>query len=180
MSTTDKSDRIECMISAEQIMQRVQEIGEQISADYQDRRLVVVCVLKGGWMFMADLARQLSIPVRCDFVRVSSYGMGTTTSGEPRLLLDLTEAIDGGHVLIVDDILDTGISCDWLKKHLLGKGAASVNVCVLLEKPSRRQVDIQAEYVGFQIPDRFVVGYGLDNGEQFRELPFVGYMTTDE
>ena len=129
---------------------------------------------------MADLARQLSIPVRCDFVRVSSYGMGTTTSGEPRLLLDLTEAIDGDHVLIVDDILDTGVSCYWLKKHLLAKGAASVRACVLLDKTSRRQVDIQAEYVGFEIPDRFVVGYGLDNGERYRELPFVGYMVTNE
>lgn len=180
MSTTEKPDRIECMISAEQIMQRVQEIGEQISADYQERRLVVVCVLKGAWVFMADLVRQLSIPVRCDFVRISSYGMGTTTSGEPRLLLDLTEAIDGDHVLIVDDILDTGVSCDWLKKHLLAKGAASVCACVLLDKTSRRQVDIRAEYVGFEIPDRFVVGYGLDNGERFRELPFVGCMVTDE
>jgi hypoxanthine phosphoribosyltransferase len=167
------------MISAEQIMQRVQEIGDQVSADYRDQPLVVVGVLKGAWMFMADLVRQLSIPVRCDFVRVSSYGMGTTTSGEPRLLLDLTEAIDGDHVLIVDDILDTGVSCDWLRKHLRAKGAASVRTCVLLDKSSRRQVDIEAEYVGFEIPDRFVVGYGLDNAEQFRELPFVGYMATD-
>ncbi len=179
MSRSDKSEPVECMLSAEQIRQRVQEIGNQVSADYQNRRLVVVGVLKGAWVFMADLVRQLSIPVRCDFVRVSSYGMDTTTSGEPQLLLDLTEAINGDHVLIVDDILDTGVSSDWLKKHLQAKGAASVRTCVLLDKSSRRQVDIEAEYVGFEIPDRFVVGYGLDNAEQFRELPFVGYMATD-
>jgi hypoxanthine phosphoribosyltransferase len=106
--------------------------------------------------------------------------MSTTSSGEPHLLLDLTEAIDGDHVLIVDDILDTGISCDWLKKHLVAKGAASVRTCVLLDKASRRQVDIHAEYVGFEIPDRFVVGYGLDNAEQHRELPFVGCVVSED
>jgi hypoxanthine phosphoribosyltransferase len=180
MTATCDAERIECLISADQIRQRLQELGEQISADYGPRPLVLVGVLKGAWMFLADLVRQLRIPVRCDFVRVSSYGMGTETSGEPRLLLDITDPIDGADVLLVDDILDTGLSCDWLKRHLLAKGAAEVHVCVLLDKPSRRRVALQADYVGFQIPDHFVVGYGLDSGERFRELPFVGYLRSGQ
>jgi hypoxanthine phosphoribosyltransferase len=167
------------MISSEQISQRVRELGEEISSDYVDRPLVLVGVLKGAWMFLADLVRQMRLPLRCDFVRVSSYGTGTETSGEPRLLLDITEPIDGADVLLVDDILDTGLSCDWLRRHLLGKGASSFRSCVLLDKPERRRVDFQADYVGFEIPDRFVVGYGLDCGERFRELPFVGYLRDD-
>jgi hypoxanthine phosphoribosyltransferase len=126
---------------------------------------------------MADLVRQLTIPVCCDFVRVSSYGVGTTTSGEPRLLLDVTEPLAGRHVLLVDDIIDTGISVSWLLEHLRHSEPASLKLCSLLDKPSRRRVPIQADYVGFEIPDRFVVGYGIDYAEQFRELPYIGYVT---
>jgi len=176
----DVSHRIACEIPAERIAARVRELAEQISTDYEGKKVLVVGVLKGAWVFMADLVRELTIPVCCDFVRVTSYGMGTVTSGEPKLLLDITESAEGAHVLVVDDIVDTGISVSWLMDHLLKKNPASLRLCVLLDKPSRRQVEKDPDYCGFQIPDRFVVGYGLDNGEQYRELPFVGYVSTDD
>jgi hypoxanthine phosphoribosyltransferase len=177
MENGKQPDQIECMLSTERIARRVAELAAQISADFSDRPLLVVGVLKGAWVFMADLIRQLTIPVRCDFVRVSSYGMETVSSGEPELLLDITEPIRGCDVLVVDDILDTGISSRWLRDHLQTKEPARVRLCVLLDKPVRRQADIQADYVGFTIPDRFVVGYGLDSGERWRELPYVGVVT---
>ena len=180
METAKDNDQIECMLSSVCIAQRVQELGKQISEDYAGRRLLIVGVLKGAWVFMADLARQLTIPTRCDFVRVSSYGLGTVSGGEPELLLDVTEPLDGYDVLVVDDILDTGISSAWLAAHLRAKGARCVRLCVLLDKPAGRQTDIQADYVGFAIPDCFVVGYGLDSGERWRELPFVGVVTNGE
>ena len=176
----DFSDRIECEISADRIAERVRELAAQISRDYADRKLVMIGVLKGAWVFMADLVRQLSIPVRCDFVRVTSYGAGTVSSGEPRLLLDITEPIEGAHVLVVDDIVDTGISVAWLMEHLRKKKPASLRLCVLLDKPARRQARIDPDYCGFEIPDHFVVGYGLDCAERFRELPFVGYVCSGE
>lgn len=154
----------------------MREIAEQISTDYAGQQPVIVGVLKGAWVFTADLVRQLSIPVRCDFVRLSSYGAGTVPSGPPRLLLDLTEPIAGQHVLVIDDIVDTGISLEWLHRHLLAKQPASLKTCVLLDKPARREVDVEPDYVGFEIPDRFVVGYGIDYAERYRELPYIGYI----
>ena len=180
MSTTIDPKRVEVMISAEQIAERVRQLAAQISADYAGKRPLLVGVLKGSWIFLADLVRQLTIPVRCDFVRVSSYGMGTETSGEPKLLLDVVEPVAGADVLVVDDILDTGISVAWLLDHLRKKNPASLRMCVLLDKSERRRVPVPGDYVGFQIPDRFVVGYGLDCGEQFRELPYVGHVKGDE
>lgn len=176
----DVPNRIVCEISAERIAARVRELAEQISTDYEGKRLLLVGVLKGAWVFMADLVRQLTIPVCCDFVRVTSYGMETVTSGEPKLLLDITESVEGTHTLVVDDIIDTGTSVSWLVEHLHSKNPASLRLCVLLDKPSRRRVEIEADYVGFEIPDRFVVGYGLDCGEQHRQLPFVGCVTSDD
>jgi hypoxanthine phosphoribosyltransferase len=173
-------DGIACEISAEQIAGRVAELAEQISADYADKPLLVVGVLKGAWVFLADLVRQLTIPIRCDFVRVTSYGMGTETSGQPRLLLDITESVEDTHVLVVEDIVDTGISISWLMEHLREKSPASVRLCVLLDKPSCRRVETAPDYCGFEIPDRFVVGYGLDSAEQYRGLPFVGHIIPDE
>jgi hypoxanthine phosphoribosyltransferase len=172
--------RVEVMISAEQIADRVRQLAAQISADYAGKQPLMVGVLKGAWVLMADLVRQLTIPVRCDFVRVTSYGMGTETSGEPTLLLDVLEPMAGADVLVVDDILDTGISVAWLLDHLRKKNPASLRLCVLLDKAERRRVPVRADYVGFSIPDRFVVGYGLDCGEQFRELPFVGHVKGDQ
>jgi hypoxanthine phosphoribosyltransferase len=174
------TSQIECLVSVERIAERVEQLGRQISAEYAGQPLIVVGVLKGAWVFLADLVRQLTIPVKCDFVRVSSYGLGTETSGEPQLLLDVRERVEDVHVLVVDDILDTGISVDWLLRHLRGKRPASLRLCVLLDKPSRRRVPVRADYVGFEIPDRFVVGYGLDCGECFRELPYVGYVKTGQ
>ena len=175
--TDDRPDQaVSLAIPAEQLERRVREIAEQISADYAGQQPVIVGVLKGAWVFMADLVRRLSIPVRCDFVRLSSYGAGTVPSGPPKLLLDLTEPIEGRHVLVVDDIVDTGISLAWLEQHLLGKQPASLKMCVLLDKPARREVDVEPDYVGFEIPDRFVVGYGIDYAEQYRELPYIGYI----
>ncbi len=163
-------------IPAKQLERRVREMAEQISADYAGQQPVIVGVLKGAWVFMADLVRQLSIPVRCDFVRLSSYGVGTVPTGPPRLLLDLTESIAGQHVLVIDDIVDTGISLEWLQRHMLAKQPASLKTCVLLDKPARREVDVEPDYVGFEIPDRFVVGYGIDYAEQYRELPYIGFV----
>jgi hypoxanthine phosphoribosyltransferase len=171
---------IACLISAEQVARRVQELAQRIAADYAGRAPVLVGVLKGAWVFLADLARQLPLPVRCDFVRVSSYGAGTVTSGEPRLLLDCTEQLTGADVLVVEDIIDTGLSTAWLLQHLRGKRPASLRLCALLDKPSRRRVPVHADYLGFEIPDRFVVGYGLDWNERYRELPYVGCVTIHE
>lgn len=169
-------DRVEVLISAKEIAARVQALGAQISADYGGKPMLVVGVLKGAWIFLADLVRALTIPARCDFVRITSYGMGTQTSGAPRLWLDVAEAVVGADVLVVDDILDTGVSIAWLLEHLNQRSPASLRLCVLLDKPARRRVAVSADYVGFTIPDRFVVGYGLDCGEKFRGLPFVGQL----
>jgi hypoxanthine phosphoribosyltransferase len=171
---------ISCLISADRLAQRVAELAEQVSADYEGKDLLLIGVLKGAWVFMADLVRHLRIPIRCDFVRVTSYGMGTETTGDPRLLLDCTESVTGIHVLLVEDIIDTGISTAWLLEHLRRKQPASLRVCAMLSKPSRRQVPVDVDYLGFEIPDRFVVGYGLDCGQRFRELPYVGWVKTDE
>ena len=180
MSTTIDPKRVEVMISAEQIAERVRQLAAQISADYAGKQPLVIGVLNGAGVLLADLVRQLTIPVRCEFVRVTSYGMRTETSGEPKLLLDTVEPVTGADVLVVDDILDTGISIAWLLDHLQKKSPASLRLCVLLDKSERRRVTVPADYVGFTIPDRFVVGYGLDCREQFRELPFIGHVKGDE
>jgi hypoxanthine phosphoribosyltransferase len=171
---------ISCLISADRLAQRVAELAGQISADYDGKELLLIGVLKGAWVFLADLVRQLCIPARCDFVRVTSYGLGMESSGEPRLMLDCTEPVTESHVLVVEDIIDTGISTAWLLEHLRRKEPASLRVCAMLSKPSRRQVMVDVDYLGFEIPDRFAVGYGLDCGERFRQLPYVGWVTTDE
>lgn len=180
MTTGIDSHRVEVMIAADEIAERVRQLAVQISTDYVGKQPLVVGVLKGAWIFLADLVRQLTIPVRCDFARVTSYGMGTETSGQPELLLDVVESVAGADVLVLDDILDTGISVAWLMNHLRQKNPASLRLCVLLDKAERRRVPVSADYVGFPIPDRFVVGYGLDCGEQFRQLPFIGCVKDDE
>jgi hypoxanthine phosphoribosyltransferase len=177
MTAANLADRVDCLISAEQLAERVAQLGRQISADYEDRNLMMVGVLKGAWVFMADLVRQLSVPVRCDFVRIASYGTQLVSSGEPRLTLDVAEPLEGLDVLVVDDIVDTGLSIVWLMDHLRRKNPASLRLCALLDKRARREIEVHADYVGFEIPDRFVVGYGLDAGERFRELPYLGYLT---
>jgi hypoxanthine phosphoribosyltransferase len=172
-----ESDIGQVLLTEDQIQGRVAELGRQISTDYTSRRLTLVSVLKGSLPFMADLMRAITIPVRIDLMEVSSYG-GTSTesSGLVRILKDLSASIQGEDVLIVEDIIDTGLTLNYLIRYLRGKNPASLRICTLLDKPARRLVDIPVDYVGFTIPDQFVVGYGLDYGEVYRNLKFVGVL----
>jgi hypoxanthine phosphoribosyltransferase len=171
------SDVAEVLLTEEQIEAKVAELGRQISADYAGRDLTLVSVLKGSLPFMADLMRSISLPLRIDLMEVSSYG-GTSTesSGLVRILKDLSAPIDGRDVLLVEDIIDTGLTLNYLIRYLKGKNPRSIKVCSLLDKPARRLVEIPLDYVGFEIPDAFVVGYGLDFGEVYRNLRFVGVL----
>ena len=172
-----RADIGEVLITEEQIRAKVRELGGQISADYASSSVTLVSVLKGSLPFMADLMRAISIPVQIDLMEVSSYGgTATETSGLVRILKDLRESIEGKDVLIVEDIIDTGLTLNYLLRYLRGKNPRSLRVCTLLDKPARRLVDIQVDYVGFTIPDQFVVGYGLDYGELYRNLKFVGVL----
>lgn len=170
-------DVAEILLSEDQIRLKVAEIGKRISADYAGRELTLVSVLKGSLPFMADLMRQIELPLRIDLMEVSSYG-GTSTesSGLVRILKDLSAPIDGRDVLLVEDIIDTGLTLNYLLRYLRGKNPKSIKVCSLLDKPARRLVEIPIDYVGFEIPDAFVVGYGLDFGEVYRNLRFVGVL----
>jgi hypoxanthine phosphoribosyltransferase len=165
------------LLTEEQIAAKVAELGKQISADYAGREVTLVSVLKGSLPFMADLMRRISLPLRIDLMEVSSYG-GTSTesSGLVRILKDLSAPIDGRDVLLVEDIIDTGLTLNYLLRYLKGKNPRSIKVCTLLDKPARRLVEIPLDYVGFEIPDAFVVGYGLDFGEVYRNLRFVGVL----
>jgi hypoxanthine phosphoribosyltransferase len=171
------SDVAEVLLSEEQIAARVADLGQRISSDYAGRELTLVSVLKGSLPFMADLMRRITLPLRIDLMEVSSYG-GTSTesSGLVRILKDLSAPIDGRDVLIVEDIIDTGLTLNYLIRYLKGKNPNSIKVCSLLDKPARRLVEIPIDYVGFEIPDAFVVGYGLDFGEVYRNLRFVGVL----
>ena len=171
---------IPCLIPAPRIAERVAELAREISRDYAEDSPVVVGVLQGAFVFMADLLRRLTIPVQCDFVKISSYGDETTTSGTVKLHLDLTGSIEGKRILLVDDIVDTGISTSWLIDHLRRRDPAGVRLCALLDKPARRRAPVEIDYVGFEIPDRFVVGYGIDWAGRYRELPYVGYVPPDQ
>jgi hypoxanthine phosphoribosyltransferase len=172
-----EADIGEILLTEEQISAKVAELGARIGADYGDRRLTLVSVLKGSLPFMADLMRAIPSPVRIDLMEVSSYG-GTSTesSGLVRILKDLSATIAGEDVLIVEDIIDTGLTLNYLVRYLRGKNPATLRICTLLDKPARRLVDIPVDYVGFTIPDQFVVGYGLDYGEYYRNLRFVGVL----
>jgi hypoxanthine phosphoribosyltransferase len=171
------SDVAETLLTEEQIAAKVAELGKQISTDYAGREVTLVSVLKGSLPFMADLMRRISLPLRIDLMEVSSYG-GTSTesSGLVRILKDLSAPIDGRDVLLVEDIIDTGLTLNYLLRYLKGKNPNSIKVCTLLDKPARRLVEIPLDYVGFEIPDAFVVGYGLDFGEVYRNLRFVGVL----
>lgn len=165
------------LVSEEQIRGRVAELGAQISADYQGRQLTLVSVLKGSLPFMADLMRAIKIPVSIDLMEVSSYGgTATESSGLVRILKDLSSPIEGKDVLIVEDIIDTGLTLNYLIRYLRGKNPATLHICTLLDKPARRLVEIPIDYLGFTIPDQFVIGYGLDYGEHYRNLPFIGVL----
>lgn len=163
------------MLSAEQIADRVRWIGRAVSEDYAGKDLTVVAVLKGSFVFAADLVRQVRVKgMTVDFLGVSSYGDGTESSGVVRVTNDLARPVDGRHVLVVEDIVDTGLTLSFLIDQLKSRGAASVAVCALLHKPARQKVPVRIDYLGFTIEDKFVVGYGLDAAEQHRELPYIG------
>ena len=165
------------LISEEQIQAKVAELGARLSADFAAHELTLVSVLKGSLPFMADLMRSITIPVQIDLMEVSSYGgTSTETSGLVRILKDLSSSIEGRDVVIVEDIIDTGLTLNYLMRYLRGKNPASLHICTLLDKPARRLVEIAIDYLGFTIPDQFVVGYGLDYGEFYRNLPYIGVL----
>ena len=162
------------LVSQKEIQERIQELAEEISTDYAGQDLLLVGVLKGAVMIMADLSRALPSPVEMDWMAVSSYGSGTRSSGVVRILKDLDRDITGRHVLVVEDIVDSGLTLSWLLRNLKSRGPASVEVCALLRKPEAVTVSVNVKYVGFDIPNEFVVGYGLDYAERYRNLPFIG------
>ncbi|MCL2578721.1 MAG: hypoxanthine phosphoribosyltransferase [Oscillospiraceae bacterium] len=169
-------DIAEILLSERQIADKVAELGEQISRDYADKKLLMVSVLKGSVVFMADLMRAVTIPMGIDFMSVSSYGHGVKTSGVVKILKDLDHPIAGYDLLIVEDILDSGLTLSYLSELLRAREPKSIKLVTLLDKPDRRQVDVKADYIGFKIPDQFVVGYGLDYNERYRNLPYVGVL----
>jgi hypoxanthine phosphoribosyltransferase len=166
------------LITEQQINEKIRELAKQISDDYPERGdrddLVLVAVLKGAVMFMTDLSRSLTVPVQMEFMAVSSYGSATSSSGVVRILKDLDRDIAGRHVLIVEDIIDSGLTLSWLLKNLESRSPASLEVCTLLRKPDAVKVEVPVRYVGFEIPNEFVVGYGLDYAERYRDLPYIG------
>jgi hypoxanthine phosphoribosyltransferase len=168
------ADLEEILITPDRLQKRIAELAEQIDADYADRELLLVGVLKGAVMVMADLARAVRLPVRMDWMAVSSYGSGTKSSGVVRILKDLDSDITGRHVLVVEDIVDSGLTLSWLVSNLQSRQPASLQVCALLRKPAAARMDVDVTYVGFDIPNAFVIGYGLDYAERYRNLPFIG------
>jgi hypoxanthine phosphoribosyltransferase len=165
----------EILISSEQLQARIAELGAQISADYAGKDLLLVCILKGGVLFLTDLMRQITVPHAINFMAVSSYGAGSREStGAVRILMDLETDIVGRNVLLVEDIIDSGHTLDYIERVLRARGPGSLRICALLDKAERREVDVRLDYIGFQIPNKFVFGYGLDLDEVYRNLPFIG------
>ena len=174
-------EKVITLISQEAIEKRITELAEEITRDYEGKNLFVICVLKGAFIFAADLIRQLPAHTEVDFMDVSSYGKGMKSSAQMTLVLDLQDSVEGKHVLIVEDIADTGRSINFLQKQLAGRGYASLKLCSFLDKPDARVIlDVSPDYVGFIIPDKFVVGYGLDFGQKYRGLPYIGYLSFDD
>lgn len=163
----------EILVQPADLRRRVADLGAQISSDYEGRDLLLVGVLKGAVFFLSDLMREIAVPCEVDFMAVASYGSATSTSGVVRILKDLDASIEGRHVLIVEDIVDSGLTLQYLLRNLRARGPATVEVCALLTKPERRKIELEARYVGFEIPDRFAIGYGLDHAERYRNLPYV-------
>jgi hypoxanthine phosphoribosyltransferase len=166
----------EILVEAEALQRRVRELGAEISRDYDGRDLLLICVLKGAVFFLSDLMRQIDVPCELDFMAVASYGSATDSSGVVRILKDLDAPIEGRHVLIVEDIVDSGLTLQYLLRSLRARNPASVEVCALLTKPDRRKVELSPRYVGFEIANRFAIGYGLDHAERYRNLPYVAVL----
>ena len=173
------ADKIRVLLTEEEVDKRINEVAEQINKDYAGKSVHLICILKGGVFFTCELAKRLNMPVSMDFMSVSSYGAGTVSSGVVRIIKDLDEPLEGKNVLIVEDIIDSGRTLSHLKKLLGQRNPASLKICTLLDKPERRVVDVDVEYVGFQIEDKFVVGYGLDYDQQYRNLPYIGVVEFD-
>jgi len=174
------SEKIKVLISEEDVDARIKELGEKISKDYEGKTVHLVCVLKGGTFFMCELAKRITVPVTLDFMSVSSYGNATKSSGVVRIIKDLDEPLKDKHVIVVEDIVDSGNTLSYLLSNLNDRGPASLALCTLLDKPERRVKDVAVDYTGFEIPDEFVVGYGLDYAQKYRNLPFIGVVELSE
>ncbi len=172
--------QIKELVSAGKIESRIRELGKEISQAYAGKELTVICVLKGSFIFCADLVRAISVPVKCEFISCSSYGNARTTSGEVKLALDISTPLDGKHVLIVEDIVDSGLTLKYIRELFAVRHPASIACVALLQKPEALKVDIKVEHVGFQIGNEFVVGYGLDYAQSYRELPYIGILAPDQ
>ncbi|PXV91092.1 hypoxanthine phosphoribosyltransferase [Lachnotalea glycerini] len=168
------SDKIRVLVSEEEVDKRIKEVGEQISKDYAGQEVHVICVLKGGVFFMCELAKRITLPLSMDFMSVSSYGSEKQSSGVVKIIKDLDESLEGKNVIIVEDIIDSGRTLSYLVEILKKRNPKSLKICTLLDKPERRVTDVTVDYVGFNIPDEFVVGYGLDYAQKYRNLPFIG------
>lgn len=168
------SEKISVLISEESVAKRIAEMGAQISRDYAGESVCLLCILKGSVFFTTELAKHITVPVLLDFMSVSSYGSGTMSSGNVRIVKDLDTPIEGQHVLVVEDIIDTGHTLAYLMEYLEQRRPKSLKLCTLLDKPDRRVSDVKVDYTGFEIPDKFVVGYGLDYDQKYRNLPYVG------
>lgn len=173
------SEKIRVLLSEEEVDKKIQEIGEQISKDYAGKQVHLICVLKGGAFFMCELAKRITVPVSLDFMSVSSYGSSTKSSGVIRIVKDLDEPLEGKDVIVVEDIVDSGRTLSYLLEMLADRKPASMKLCTLLDKPDRRVVDVNVDYTCFQIPDEFVVGYGLDYAQKYRNLPYIGIVELD-
>mgnify|MGYP001025604483 CR=1 FL=1 len=164
------------LIDEEALQLKIKELGEQITRDYQEKELLVICILKGAVMFVSDLIKRIDLPLEIDFMAISSYGNSTKSSGIVRIIKDLNEEIKGKHILVVEDIIDSGLTLSYLIDNLKSREPASVAICTLLDKPDNRKTDIDIAYTGFVVPDEFVVGYGLDYAEKYRNLPFIAVL----
>ncbi|MDE6926049.1 MAG: hypoxanthine phosphoribosyltransferase [Acetatifactor sp.] len=173
------SEHVKVLLSEEMVDARIQAIGEQISRDYAGKQVHLICVLKGGSFFMCELAKRITVPVSLDFMSVSSYGSDTKSSGVVKIVKDLDESLKDKHVIVVEDIVDSGRTLSYLLEMLQDRGPASLRLCTLLDKPDRRVKDVFVDYTGFEIPDQFVVGYGLDYNQRYRNLPYIGVVEFD-
>ena len=176
MNDNMKEDVLRVLLSEDEIREKVRELGGKITADYKNSNLMLVTVLKGAVVFLADLMRQIDVPAEIDFMVVSSYGSGVKSSGVVKIVKDLDVPLAGKDILIVEDILDSGLTLSFIKELLESRGPRSIRIATLLDKPSRRKVDLQADYIGFSVPDEFVIGYGLDYDEKYRNLPYIGIL----
>ena len=173
------AEHVKVLLSEKEVDDRIQAIGEQISRDYAGKQVHLICVLKGGSFFLCELAKRITVPVYIDFMSVSSYGSETKSSGVVKIIKDLDEPIKGKDVLVIEDIVDSGRTLSYLMEMLKDRGPASLKLCTLLDKPDRRVIDVPVDYTGFEIPDEFVVGYGLDYDQRYRNLPYIGVISFD-